>query len=113
MKILQVKDLKMLSILTLLMLLIGCATTGILTDKNLLDFLEDGQTTKVAVVLKLGQPSGSFEKEKIITYKIGSDDNKGYYLIDRPTGWGGIKYSLVLIFDDNNVLQKHSLVQVR
>lgn len=97
----------------LLSSLAGCATTPRFSDKTLLTFLENGTTTKEMVFLKLGQPSGTFSGERIVTYKLGGDKEKGYLLLDRGVGWTDAKYNLVLIFDENNLLSKHSLVQVR
>ena len=96
----------------LLPLVAGCATTRLLADKTLLDFLEEGKTSRQMVMLKLGQPSGNFEGERIVTYRLGSGKN-GYFLLAGAGSWAGTKFSLVLIFDENNVLQKHSMVQVR
>ena len=106
----------------LLPLLASCATTSPpvekIAEKAFLEFLEDGKASKQMVILKLGQPSGTFEGEKIVTYRIGKDE-QGYFVVDRqgstpvPGGWTGAKFSLVLIFDEHNVLQKHSLVPVR
>ncbi|MCU0782617.1 MAG: hypothetical protein MUF81_00945 [Verrucomicrobia bacterium] len=98
----------------------GCATTAPLKGHaDLLDFLADGRTAREEVVLKLGQPSGKFERENIVTYRLGFEPkNKGYYVVEREAqsdGWSTwlrAKYSLVLVFDDGGVLRKHSLVEV-
>ena len=93
--------------------LTGCATTSQFSDRTLLAFLENGTTTKERVFLKLGQPSGTFNGERIVTYKLGGDSEKGFFVLDRVTGWTEAKYNLVLIFDENNLLSNFSLVQVR
>ncbi|MHC1742920.1 MAG: hypothetical protein AB9873_07795 [Syntrophobacteraceae bacterium] len=105
------------STLLLVALLISCATTkmnGIEGSRTLLNFLEDGVTTKEEVVLKLGQTSATYEIGRILTYRIGSNDS-GYILLPGMSGanWAVTSHSLVLIFDENNVLRKHSLVPVR
>ncbi len=107
----------------LLVLSAGCATTQHAADEALLDFLKNGNITKEIVLLKLGQPSATYEKEHIITYRIGHEKGRGYFLWDRDfnyseteyqyLGWSVAKFSLVLIFDNENVLRKHSLVEVR
>jgi len=99
----------------LLAFLAGCATTAPrqAADKALLDFLEIGKTSKETVMLKLGQPSATFEEGQILTYRVAREKGGGYYLLDRAVGWAEIKFSLVLIFDNENVLRKHSLVEVR
>lgn len=97
----------------LLVLSAGCATPQRAADEALLDFLENGKITKEIVLLKLGQPSAKYEKEHIITYRIGHEKGRGYFLQARYIGWYETKFSLVLIFDNENVLRKHSLVEVR
>jgi hypothetical protein len=96
-------------------LLTGCAT--IVTrpaDPHLLDCLRDGQSTKEAVVLKLGQPSAILESGRILTYRVGQEKDRGYYLRDASaTNWFELKFSLVLVFDPSEVLERHSLVEVR
>ena len=96
--------------------LVGCATTPIPgASHDLLKFLQVGQTTRQEVLLKLGQPSASFEQERILTYRIGEDAKQGYYLIipNAKMQWQGVHYSLVLVFDSSGVLQRHNLVAVQ
>ena len=99
----------------------GCATTLPLKGRtDLLNFLADGKTTRTEIITTLGPPSGRFEKDKILTYRLGFESkNNGYYVVERevipdanwPT-WLLAKYSLVLCFDNTGVLLKHSLVEV-
>jgi hypothetical protein len=111
---------KIIGTTLLILTLAGCATAPPLKGRaDLLDFLADGKTAREEVVLKLGQPSGKFERENIITYRLGFEPkNNGYYVVERevqPDGWPmwvRAKYSLVLVFDDAGVLRKHSLVEV-
>jgi hypothetical protein len=113
-------NLRSLAALVLLSLLVGCATNEPLKGRaDLLEFLTDGKTTREEVALKLGQPSGQFERDNILTYRLGFEPKaKGYYLVEREaraTGWPTwmfAKYSLVLVFDETGVLRKHSLVEV-
>jgi hypothetical protein len=111
---------KILLVLVAVMTLAGCATPPPLKGSpDLLNFLADGRTTKTEAITTLGQPSGRFESEKILTYRLGFEPrNKGYYLVEReatvsgwPT-WTAAKFSLVLVFDDVGILRKHSLVKV-
>lgn len=119
MKLIRPDKITTLAACLLFPLLAGCATPRLLADKTFLEFLEDGKTSKQMVILKLGQPSGTFDGEKIVTYRLGSEEEKGYFLLDRQAGWPrpgdwtGTTLSLVLIFDEHNVLQKHSMVPVR
>jgi hypothetical protein len=101
------------------LLLFGCATpgpVGPVPDKGLLDFLEDGKTTKQMAFEKLGQPSGTYENGRILTYRIGNEEGKGYYIEGAgPSGQMSFKkskHSLVLIFNDKGILERHSLVNV-
>lgn len=126
MQLMRIDKITGLAAYVLLSLLAGCATTSPpaektaekSAEKTFLEFLEDGKTTKQMVILKLGQPSATLEGERILTYRIGRDEH-GYSVLDRQTGaavysqWYGAKFSLVLIFDEHNVLKKHSMVLVR
>jgi|CZKM01.1.fsa_nt_gi hypothetical protein len=96
--------------------LVGCATTPIPgASHDLLKFLQIGQTTRQEVLLTLGQPSASFEQEKILTYRLGEDAKQGYYLIipNATMQWQVVHYSLVLVFDSSGVLQRQNLVAVQ
>jgi hypothetical protein len=108
---------KILAILILTLTLVGCVTGPPRGRADLLNFLADNQTTKQEVILQLGQPSGRFESERILAYRLGHESgNGGYYVVERLSGaepfWANAKYSLVLVFDGQNVLRKHSLVEV-
>ena len=108
---------KVLAILVSMMTLAGCVTGPPRGRADLLNFLTDNETTKEGVILQLGQPSGRFESERILTYRLGFESkNKGYYVVERLSGtepfWANTKYSLVLVFDGQNILRRHSLVEV-
>ena len=94
----------------------SCATTEPLQgDPALFDFLQDGVTTRDAVMLRLGQPSATFQDERILTYRIGEIADKGYF-VEVPSAtqqWQHVRYSLVLVFGADDKLQKHSLVSVQ
>ena len=104
----------------LIVALAGCATTPPVKGRvDLLEFLADGTTTRETVLLQLGQPSGRFEHEKILTYRLGYDEKtKHYWLVERENdaaGWSTwlrAQYSLVLVFDEQGVLRRHSRVEV-
>lgn len=87
---------------------------------DLLSFLTDGSTAKSEVLLKLGQPSGTFSAEEILTYRVGFEPKgKGYWIVERETGtalwssWQGVRYSLVLVFDKRAILQRHAMIDLR
>ena len=68
-------------------------------------------------MMNLGQPSARFEAERILTYQLAvPPKSEAYYVVERrtyPSGWPNLaKYSLVLVFDEQGVLQKHSKVEV-
>ena len=112
---------RILLVLALALTLAGCAATPppLKGRPDLLTFLSDGKTTRSEAIVTLGQPSGRFESEKILTYRLGFElRNNGYYVVERETTtngwptWTAAKFSLVLVFDDTGILQKHSLVKV-
>jgi hypothetical protein len=112
---------KIVLVLAAVLALAGCATTPppLKGSPDLLNFLADGKTTQTEAIITLGQPSGRFEAEKILTYRLGFEPrNNGYYIVERETTtngwptWMAAKFSLVLVFDDAGILKKHSLVKV-
>jgi hypothetical protein len=111
----QMKLSKWIRVTILAGLLVGCATTAPPpADPHLLDFLRDGQSTKETVLLKLGQPSAVLESGRILTYRVGQEKDRGYFLREAcATNWVELKFSLVLVFDPAEVLERHSLVAVR
>lgn len=93
----------------------GCATPIPGASKDLLAFLQAGKTTRQQVIMTLGQPSGTFEKESILAYRIGQDAKQGYFIVSpkQTMPWAIVRYSLVLLFDENGVLREHKLVDVQ
>ena len=116
---------KALVLAGLVILVSGCATAPIPgASRNLLGFLTDTTTTREQVILTLGQPSASFENDRILTYRIGQDPEQGQFVITprlmltevrigQPSTWQEVRYSLVLVFDAQGVLKQHKLVTVR
>lgn len=104
-----------LTSLIALLILTGCATVNTpAPDPLLLDFLQDGQTSREEIVLRLGAPSQTMENERVLFYRLAQD--KRGYLIREPRHdhfWAGVQISLVLVLDDRGVLQQHSLVNVQ
>lgn len=95
----------------------GCAQSAPIPGArpDLLDFLRDGQTRREEVLTTLGEPSGSFENERILTWRIGHDVAQGYYVISpkQLQPWQFVSHSLVLVFGDGGVLRIHKLVAVQ
>lgn len=109
--------LRLVAIVLGAMCLAGCATPPIQgADPHLLEFLRDGASTRDEVMLALGQPSATFQQERVLTYRLGEDAKQGYF-VEQPHAtnlpWVGVRYSLVLVFDAGGTLQKHSLVPVQ
>lgn len=96
----------------LLALLSACASTPPIGKHDLLDFLQDGTTTKEEVFLHLAEPSATFEGGRILAYRLHEDE--GGYTIKGAKGtyWSG-KYSLVLSFDEGGILRRHALIRVQ
>jgi hypothetical protein len=101
--------------------MVGCLSNASRPERDVLDmsvhlpYLKDGKTLKEEILLKLGEPSGRFEGERILTYRMADDENGGYSVAS-PQGIGGwetARYSLVMVFDDHLVLKTHNLVRVR
>jgi len=96
----------------------GCASRPereVSDASALLPFLQDGSSTKEELLLKLGEPSARFEGERILTYRMADSEKEGL-AVASPRGIGGwetARYSLVLVFDDRQILKKHHLVRVR
>src|SRR5262249_34446672 len=107
---------KLASVIVLGFLLAACASAPPRGRQGLLSFLEEGTTSKPEILEKLGQPSAKFG-EKILTYRLDSD-KAGYFLTSSPSPasdeswppcWG---QSLVLVFDDEGKLLRHSVVEL-
>lgn len=94
--------------------LAGCATPVIYgADPRLLEFLQDGTSTRDEIMLALGQPSATFQQERVLTYRLGEDAKQGYFIVQPGSSWLRARYSLVLVLDAGGTLQKHSLVPVQ
>ena len=92
-------------------LLTGCATIP-QGRTDLLSFIEDGKTTREETYLKLGEPTGLYEEGKIMSYRLDKDEG-GYFLVEKSIGFRGVKTNLIMVFDEQGMLKKHSLVQVK
>jgi hypothetical protein len=95
------------------LLTIACAAPETQGDTALLTFIADGETTRTEAVLHLGQPSASFENDRILTWRLHGDDQAGYFISDDPGTWNEVRYSLVLVFGSDGVLETHSKVAVK
>ena len=85
-----------------------------------LQFLSDGKTTREDILMKLGEPSGQFEGERVFTYMVSIDSEGKLHVLPRqlalnPNDPRRYKLnssicSLVLIFRPDNILEKHRLI---
>ena len=62
-------------------LLTGCTSSIPGARANLLTFLTEGETTREEIIMTLGQPSGTYDQEGILAYRLGHDPKQGYYII--------------------------------
>ncbi len=116
---------KILVCLLLALILTGCAAhetqtvSSEITKQTWLSFLRDGKTLKAEVLSRLGTPSAEFEGSRILTYRLDGryevvvSDYKAHAIGGRLSEWKRAQYSLVLVFDADKILQRHSLVRVR
>lgn len=113
--------------MAIVLLATGCATPHVqpadpqlLFKSELLAFIQDGVTTREEVVVNLGIPSAQFEGEKILIYQLYADQAGKWHLVaSQISNINGFKVSqkgkssLVLVFGDDGVLRKHSLVRAQ
>jgi hypothetical protein len=87
-----------------------------------LSFLKPGES-ETDLLLRLGAPSGDFEKEHILTWRLGRTDNgtiapaSRVVLLygdpdDSGSDWQGTLYDLVVVFDDQGLLKQFNLIPV-
>jgi hypothetical protein len=89
--------------------------------KKQLTFIEDGRTSKEDVYLKLGIPSGQFNNNTILAYRLtmGKDEQLTPVSQERDITlpyayqWRLANFTLVLVFDEQDILTKHSLIRVK
>ena len=100
--------------------LAALALVGVLTAcvnapvgrQDLLDFLQEGVTHREEVRMRLGEPSSQYESDRILAFRLAKDSG-GYVLVKPGNTWSGVGYNLMLAFDDDGVLRRHTLVEVR
>ena len=105
-------------ILLCLAFIAGCGAPKLKhIDKNLeetwLSSIKDGKTTKEEIILKYGSPVKTFTKENILIYIVQFDKAKGFVNDIIPSMYPLGNYHLVFVFDQNDILKKHSFLQTR
>lgn len=82
--------------------------------------LKDGVTSKQEVLLAYGIPSGQFEGERILTYRLEATP-QGTYVVTREVSpgdprlseWRMATINMILVFNEQHVLQRHTFLRVR
>jgi hypothetical protein len=80
--------------------------------QDLLTFLDGDLVTRDDVYSHLGEPFAKYEHSRVVTYRL-SQDKQGYFQSAPSKGWKGVQYDLVLVFDEHDRVEKHSLVSIR
>ena len=116
------------AIILFLIVISGCTatpTTRIIEDQpnsNQMPFIRDGITVRAEVHAQLGEPASTYEDERIVTYWLEKDEAEELVVANtRHLKKGRSEsimeevglYDLVLVFDSNGVLERHSFVLIR
>ena len=118
-------QISLISILSgILIILCGCTTTPetmpppeeVMTAE--LAFLQDGTISREDTLMRLGMPSATFEEGRILIYPLKLSEYGEWIIppsrMHEPFPirmWEANTYSLVLLFNDEGILQRHRLVQ--
>ena len=89
-------------------------------EQKSLAYLQDGKSTREDLLLRLGEPSGQFESQRILTYRMYSDSNGKSGVVRKESfpadpqrpNWEGTLFNLVLVFD-GSTLARHSVVPIK
>jgi hypothetical protein len=104
-------------------LCLGCTNPSVALEKfrvlemDTLGFLRDGQTTRQEILTHLGTPSARFEGDRILTYDfvrntLGDWRRVGTTVVsDWRFTYGPSSCSLVLVFQADGLLARHTLVK--
>jgi hypothetical protein len=101
----------------------GCSThlSRAELQEKYLPFLQVGKTTKEEVLLNLGTPSGQFQNERILTYRLTVLGGKQLKVLPRESIYGDpnvaiwsilTKYNLIVVFDEKDVLTKYNVIDI-
>ncbi len=112
-------------IIPAILALLGCTNKLLIADeafimKNM-PYVSDNQSRREDILLKLGEPNWSFEDGRILTFRIiidkkgkitpvTNDNNKNARDLAANSLLSIRYYSLVLVFNPQGILQKHSLI---
>jgi hypothetical protein len=105
----------------------SCSNKLYVADANVeskyIPYIKDNQVNLDEVVLKLGQPSWTFENGRIFTYRlylsnkgemwpIAAEKSVAGNVVSINDRYSNRLYSLVLIFNSDRILIKHSLIRI-
>jgi hypothetical protein len=109
--------------------LVGCYTAPTVTKKDMAtsvteatSFIEDGKTSREAMLLKLGIPSRQFESGRILAWRVRTAEEGLVMVSDYPGGYdprfntwpaSSRGYDLIVVFDAGDLVQTHNLVPAR
>jgi len=106
-------------VLVIIALLLSCSHHLVKINEieatKLLQFIQDGITSKQDVISRLGKPIATYEGGRIFIYFIadrGGNQLEVFYY-ENKTQYIKYQFQLVLVFDPNNLLERHSLVGKR
>ena len=88
------------------------AEPGLLARSEL-EFLRDGGVTRADVLLELGEPAAAFENERVLFYQLERRPDGSLRTrvpLTRPREPAAWNLSLVLVFGEDDVLERHSVV---
>ena len=112
---------KSLSMLMIVAAIMNCSQRIVQVNdqefNKCLPFIRDGITSKQEILNRLGGPINSYEGGLIITYLVSDSEGSKQKMINCEKKISDKNiiavYNLVLVFGQNNVLKRHSLVRVR
>ncbi len=87
----------------------GCATVQKLEASSASKyegFIHDGETSKQKITDRLGQASSIYENGRILIYHVYLNED-GQMILNGK----GTCHALVLVFNDNALLEKHSFIK--
>lgn len=115
------------AIVSAIALLCGCAAAPARAPLVDLTFIQDGVTSTDLAIRKLGAPASQLAASsggKVLMFQIGQDaeglhaqwytysKSDWYDFLDRWATYD-VRYSLVLVFDERGMLERHALVKLR
>ena len=111
-----------------LVILSGCSPTPktrVIEDASnseRIPFIREGVTTREEIMTRLGAPVSFYENQRIVIYWMHENKTGKFQVVPQrampidPEGgitWKLGLHNLVLVFDDHNILERHSLVFIR